>query len=159
MHRTQRFAWRTCANVSLRYPPFDYSDLGWFFWCEFWAVSFLRVNFWGGPLYQKTLGQKIRPQHSAPKFGLKHSHPRIRRQIRVHEVQNPLCGNLPLTFIRIAVMSSRSRGRFEMPAIWASRVVTCSLRLLGGSLPVPRLSCFSHTLPQKNLCKINSENF
>ena len=28
MHRTQRFAWRTCANVSLRYPPFDYSDLG-----------------------------------------------------------------------------------------------------------------------------------
>ena len=26
MHRTQRCAWRTCANVSLRYPPFDYSD-------------------------------------------------------------------------------------------------------------------------------------
>ena len=27
VHRTQRFAWRTCADVSSRYPPFDYSDL------------------------------------------------------------------------------------------------------------------------------------
>ena len=27
MHRTQRCARRTCANVSLRYPPFDYSEI------------------------------------------------------------------------------------------------------------------------------------
>ena len=27
MHWTQRCAWRTCANVSLQYPPFDYSDV------------------------------------------------------------------------------------------------------------------------------------
>ena len=26
MHRTQCCAWRTCASVSLRYPPFDYSE-------------------------------------------------------------------------------------------------------------------------------------
>ena len=29
MHRTQRCAWRTCANESLRYPPFDYSEGIW----------------------------------------------------------------------------------------------------------------------------------
>ena len=27
MHRTQRCAWRACANVSLRYPPFDHSEI------------------------------------------------------------------------------------------------------------------------------------
>ena len=49
---------------------------GWIFWCEFWAVNFLRVNFlrvnfWGDPFYWKTKGQKIRPQNSTPiwKFG------------------------------------------------------------------------------------------
>ena len=28
--------------------------LGWIFWCEFWAVNFLGVNFWGGSFYWKT---------------------------------------------------------------------------------------------------------
>ena len=31
--------------------------LGWIFWCEFWAVNFLRVNFWGGSFYWKTQDQ------------------------------------------------------------------------------------------------------
>ena len=43
--------------------------VGWIFWCEFGAVNFLRVNFWGGSSYWKTQDQKIRTQNSAPKFG------------------------------------------------------------------------------------------
>ena len=48
---------------------FSAQILGWIFWCEFWAVNFLSVNFWGGSFYWKTQDQKIRPQNSAPKFG------------------------------------------------------------------------------------------
>ena len=52
----------------------------------------------------KKFDPRIRPQNS----GLKNSHPRIRPQIRVHEVQNPLRGNLPLIFeIRVEIEKSR----------------------------------------------------
>ena len=64
---------------------------------NFLAVNFLGVNFRGalfiGKHRTKKFDPRIRPQNS----GLKNSHPRIRPQIRVHEVQNPLRGNLPLT--------------------------------------------------------------
>ena len=70
--------------------------LGWIFWCEFWAVNFLRVNFWGGSFYGKHRAKKFDPRIRPQNSGLKNSHPRIRPQIRVREVQTPLCGNLPL---------------------------------------------------------------
>ena len=72
------------------------------FWGEFFDVNFWQWISWGwifeGALFigkhrTKKFDPRIRPQNS----GLKNSYPRLRPQIRVHEVQNPLCGNLPLT--------------------------------------------------------------
>ena len=44
VHRAQRCAWRTCANISLRYPPSDYSN-------KFWMGKNLGMPldcFWNG---------------------------------------------------------------------------------------------------------------
>ena len=84
--------------------------------CEFFSPSsggnFFDVNFgrwisrgwiFEGALFigkhrTKRFDPRIRPQNS----GLKNAHPRIRLQIRVHEVQNPLCGNLALEELRFS---------------------------------------------------------
>ena len=54
--------------------------LGWIFWCEFLALNFFRVNFWGGSFCWKKDPKNSIPEFG-PKFGLKNSHPRIRSQI------------------------------------------------------------------------------
>ena len=70
------------------------------FWAEFWKVNFERWISWGwiflGVSFAgKKQDQNIWPKNSDPKF--ENSFPRIRPQIRVLEVRNPLCRNLSLT--------------------------------------------------------------
>ena len=111
--------------------------LGWIFDVNFW-----RWISWGwifeGALFigkhrTKKFDPRIRPQNS----GLKNSHPRIRPQIRVHEVQNPLCGNLPLTFL--SLQSQVARNFCDSP-FWGS---TSRTALRGGS----KYSCQCQRLP------------
>ena len=76
------------SKMALQKCNVNFSDFG--RWIS-WGWIFEGALFIGKHRTKK-FDPRIRPQNS----GLKNSHPRIRPQIRVHEVQNPLCGNLPL---------------------------------------------------------------
>ena len=66
--------------------------------------------------------QIIRPQNSAPKSG---PHPRIRSQIRVPEVQDPLFENLPLTFVcQAAAVADAAVMCCHCLQVWILLVVT-----------------------------------
>ena len=152
----------------------------WIFQPEFWG-EFLDVNFgrwisWGwifeggsfiGKHRAKKFDPRIRPQNS----GLKNLHPRMRPQIRVHEVQNPLCGNLPLIrlwwfwkiesrifrsrkllhLLRFGNLPEMKRARPRLGESWwvsssATRAALNGTNLRGqtpicGFLPVPAVSC------------------
>ena len=103
--------------------------------CEFFSPSsgvkflmwILGGEFFGRWIFERALfigkhrtrkcDPRIRPQYS----GLKNLHPRIRPRNRVHEVQDPLCGNLPLSFFLALRTTLRAKGalisepRFSTP--------------------------------------------
>ena len=58
-------SWKGPAEV---HCEFSARILAWIIWCEFWAVSFLRVTF-GGALFGGKNWAKIWPQNSAPICG------------------------------------------------------------------------------------------
>ena len=67
-------------------------------WVEFWNVNrewiFLSVNFSGGLFWWKNRIKKLDPRIRVQNSGVQNLFPRIRPQIRVSEVQNPLCRHL-----------------------------------------------------------------
>ena len=117
-----------CPRLSAKWPC---RSAMWMFQPEFWVEktveffdvnfrrwNFSRVNFEGALCLEKT-----GPNNSTPEFGpkirgSKNSHPRIQPQIRVHEVQNPLCGNLPLP--RTALCRSSAAERMQLFCLQAS---------------------------------------
>ena len=75
------------------------------FWVEFWTVNFgrwisRRWIFQGASFPGKNRTKKFDPRIRVRNSGVQYSFSRIRAQIRVSEVQNPLCKNLSLRKLR-----------------------------------------------------------
>ena len=70
--------------------------LGWILEGEFWEVNFSTVNFSGASFPGKNRTKKFDPRIRVRNSGVQNSFSRIRAQIRVSEVQNPLCRNSSL---------------------------------------------------------------
>ena len=85
--------------------------LGWILEGEFWEVNFSTVNFSGASFPGKNRTKKFDPRIRVRNSGVQNSFSRIRVQIRVSEVQNPLCRNLSLN-------KSRSSSSFSLHRLY-----------------------------------------
>ena len=78
---------------------------------EFLGREFFRASF-----AEKTQDKKFDPRIRVQNSGIQNSFPRIRPQVRVPEVRNPLCGN-------VSLKEESSLSHFEIEA-------ACNLNLL-----------------------------